>query len=109
MQSLKGPSHSAKERLNGRRICTVRQRQEAGQHSRGRRGARHEGLDQRRYFIGELGRRILVMELYNRNSFIRFHSWQSIFLGIAVIAINLVLGIIPGIGWTIRSLGFLVV
>jgi uncharacterized membrane protein len=49
------------------------------------------------------------MELYNRNSFIRFHSWQSIFLGIAVIAINLVLGIIPGIGWTIRSLGFLVV
>ena len=26
----------------------------------------------------------LVMEPYNRSSFIRFHSWQSIFLGVKI-------------------------
>ena len=54
----------------------------------------------------------LAMEPYNRSSFVRFHSWQSIFFGIAVIAVNLVLGIIPVIGWIIApilSLGFLIV
>jgi len=54
----------------------------------------------------------LIMEPYNRSSFVRFHSWQSIFLGIAVIAVNLVLGIIPVIGWIIApllSIGFLIV
>jgi uncharacterized membrane protein len=54
----------------------------------------------------------LAMEPYNRSSFVRFHSWQSIFFAIAVIAVNLILGIIPIIGWIIApilSLGFLIV
>ncbi len=41
----------------------------------------------------------LVVEPYNRNSFIRFHAWQSIFLFIACVAIDTVLGMIPIIGW----------
>jgi uncharacterized membrane protein len=54
----------------------------------------------------------LAMEPYNRSSFVRFHSWQSVFFGIAVIVVDLILGIIPIIGWIIApilSLGFLIV
>ena len=54
----------------------------------------------------------LVVEPYNRNSYIRFHAWQCIFLGITAIAIQIVLGIIPVIGWIIlpfASLGILIV
>ena len=54
----------------------------------------------------------LVMEPYNRNSFVRFHSWQSIFFGIAWIVIDIVLSIIPFIGWILLPLvmlGMLVV
>lgn len=43
----------------------------------------------------------LIVEPYNRNSYVRFHSWQSIFLGIAAFAINTILGFIPIIGWFI--------
>ena len=43
----------------------------------------------------------LVVEPYNKNSYVRFHSWQSIFLGIAVFAIDAVLSAIPVIGWII--------
>jgi uncharacterized membrane protein len=53
----------------------------------------------------------LAMEPYNRSSFVRFHSWQSIFLGVAAIALNLILGIIPIIGWLLMvpvGLGFLI-
>ena len=51
------------------------------------------------------------MEPYNRSSYARFHAWQSIFLGIAIIAIDTVLGLIPIVGWItapIISLDFLV-
>jgi uncharacterized membrane protein len=41
----------------------------------------------------------LVMEPYNRSSFVRFHSWQSIFLGITAAVVHTVLAIIPIIGW----------
>ena len=53
----------------------------------------------------------LAMEPYNRSSYVRFHAWQSIFLGIAIIAIDTVLGLIPIVGWItapIISLDFLV-
>jgi uncharacterized membrane protein len=53
----------------------------------------------------------LAMEPYNHSSFVRFHSWQSIFLGVAAIALNLILGIIPIIGWLLMvpvGLGFLI-
>ncbi len=53
----------------------------------------------------------LLVEPYNKNSFVRFHSWQCIFLGIAAVALHVVLGIIPVIGWIIlpfASLGILI-
>ncbi len=43
----------------------------------------------------------LVMEPYNRSKFIRFHSFQCIFLAVALFAIHLVLLFIPLIGWLI--------
>lgn len=54
----------------------------------------------------------LIVEPYNRNSFIRFHSWQSIFLGISAIVLDVILTMIPIVGWIIIpfvGLGFLVV
>lgn len=53
----------------------------------------------------------LILEPYNRNSYVRFHSWQSIFLGIAAFAVDTVLSFIPIIGWILLlpvMLGFLV-
>jgi uncharacterized membrane protein len=53
----------------------------------------------------------LAMEPYNRSSFVRFHSWQSIFFGFVVFAANIILGLIPILGWIILvplSLGFLI-
>jgi uncharacterized membrane protein len=53
----------------------------------------------------------LVVEPYNKNSYIRFHSWQSIFLGIAIFAIDIVLTVIPILGWILlpfAMLGFLI-
>ena len=43
----------------------------------------------------------LIIAPYNRNSYIRFHSWQCIFLAIAWIVIDvglIAVGRIPGIG-----------
>jgi uncharacterized membrane protein len=53
----------------------------------------------------------LAMEPYNRSSFVRFHAWQSIFLGIAAFAIHLILAVIPIIGWLLMvpvGLAFLI-
>jgi uncharacterized membrane protein len=46
----------------------------------------------------------LVAEPYNKNSYIKFHAWQSIFLGIAWFAISII-AIIPILGWLIFILG----
>jgi uncharacterized membrane protein len=46
----------------------------------------------------------LIAEPYNKNSYIKFHAWQSIFLGIAWFAIGII-GIIPILGWLIFALG----
>jgi uncharacterized membrane protein len=46
----------------------------------------------------------LILEPYNRNPFVRFHCWQSIFLNIAAIVIDValvVLGRFPFVGWTV--------
>lgn len=54
----------------------------------------------------------LIVEPYNKNSYVRFHSWQSIFLGIAAFAIDIVLSVIPFVGWIILPffmIGFLIV
>ncbi|WP_058186821.1 DUF4870 domain-containing protein [Terracidiphilus gabretensis] len=57
----------------------------------------------------------LVMEPYNRNRFIKFHSWQSILLTGAVIAWDIVYVILTivlrgtlGLGLLISLLGFVV-
>jgi len=53
----------------------------------------------------------LLVEPYSKNSYIRFHAWQSIFLGIAAFAIQVVLSVIPVIGWILIPfvlIGFLV-
>jgi uncharacterized membrane protein len=49
----------------------------------------------------------LVMEPYNRNSYIKFHAWQSIFLGIAAFVIGFI-NIIPILGQIIFLLGMIV-
>ena len=44
----------------------------------------------------------LVMEPYNKNRFVRFHAFQSIFFGVAWIALWIalsVIGMIPVLGW----------
>jgi uncharacterized membrane protein len=46
----------------------------------------------------------LVMEPYNRNPFIRFHSFQCIAFSVVAFAIHLVLMFIPIIGWAISLL-----
>lgn len=46
----------------------------------------------------------LVLEPYNRNKFIRFHSFQCLFLSGALIVIHIVLGFIPIIGWIVSLL-----
>jgi uncharacterized membrane protein len=43
----------------------------------------------------------LLVEPYNRNKFIRFHSFQSIFTGIFSIVVHTVLWAVPVIGWMI--------
>jgi uncharacterized membrane protein len=53
----------------------------------------------------------LAMEPYNRSSFVRFHSWQSIFLGITAFVVHLILAVIPIIGWLLMvpvGLAFLI-
>ena len=45
----------------------------------------------------------LVLEPYNRNRTIRFHAFQSIFAGVAVIVVWIAIGIfgaLPFVGWT---------
>ncbi|MGA2168889.1 MAG: hypothetical protein ABSG62_11805 [Terracidiphilus sp.] len=49
----------------------------------------------------------LIVEPYNKSSYIRFHSWQSIFLGIAAFAISFI-NIIPILGQIIFLIGMLV-
>ncbi len=41
----------------------------------------------------------LVLEPYNKNKFIRFHSFQCLFLSGALIVIHIILGFIPILGW----------
>lgn len=49
----------------------------------------------------------LLVEPYNRSSFVRFHAWQSIFLGIAAFAIGII-NIIPILGQIIFLIGMLI-
>ncbi|HWR16278.1 MAG TPA: DUF4870 domain-containing protein [Terriglobales bacterium] len=45
----------------------------------------------------------LVTTPYNRNKFVRFHSFQCLFFAVAWIVINIVLMMIPVIGWMVMQ------
>jgi uncharacterized membrane protein len=50
----------------------------------------------------------LIIEPFNRNPVVRFHSWQSIFLGIGWVVVDIaliILGRIPVLGWSTLFLG----
>lgn len=49
----------------------------------------------------------LVMEPYNKNKTVRFHSFQSIFLSLGLFVTHIVLGLIPILGWIASLLIFL--
>jgi len=53
----------------------------------------------------------LVLEPYNRDKFVRFHAFQSLFFGIAVFALaivlsilSMILAVIPIVGWILGLL-----
>lgn len=46
----------------------------------------------------------LVMEPYNRNRFVRFHSFQCLFTAVALIVIHIVLNMVPLLGWAVSML-----
>ena len=43
----------------------------------------------------------LVLEPYNKNRFVRFHSIQAIALAVVSTGISIVLGMIPILGWIV--------
>ena len=43
----------------------------------------------------------LVLEPYNKNRFVRFHSIQAIALAVVSMGISFVLGMIPILGWIV--------
>ena len=51
----------------------------------------------------------LLVEPYSRDKFVRFHSLQALFLGLASIAGHIVLSLIPILGWTLMPLWSLLV
>ncbi len=43
----------------------------------------------------------LVIEPFNKNRFVRFHSFQALAFGVVSIVVSIVLGFIPILGWVI--------
>ena len=43
----------------------------------------------------------LILEPYNKDRYIRFHSFQSLALAVSWIGVSIVLGMIPILGWII--------
>jgi uncharacterized membrane protein len=43
----------------------------------------------------------LVLEPYNKDRFIRFHSFQSLAFGVAALVVQIALGMIPLLGWIV--------
>ena len=46
----------------------------------------------------------LILEPYNKDPFIRFHSFQAIAFGLVAFVVSVVLGMIPFLGWVIGAL-----
>jgi uncharacterized membrane protein len=45
----------------------------------------------------------LVVEPYNKDRFVRFHAFQSLAYAVCWVAIMIVLGIIPFVGWILMA------
>lgn len=54
-----------------------------------------------------IGLIFLLIEPYNKNKFIRFHAFQSIFMAVAWFVCWIVLMVIPVIGWILIPIVFL--
>jgi len=54
-----------------------------------------------------IGLIFLLIEPYNKNKFIRFHAFQSLFMAVAWFACWIILMVIPVIGWILIPLVFL--
>ena len=50
-----------------------------------------------------------LLEPYNKDKFVRFHSFQALFLGLASIAGNIVLTVFPVLGWALVPLWSLLI
>ena len=50
-----------------------------------------------------------LIEPFNKNKFVRFHSFQALFLGLASIAGNVVLTVFPVLGWALVPLWSLLI
>jgi uncharacterized membrane protein len=46
----------------------------------------------------------LVVAPYNRDSFVRFHSWQSLILGVGSLVVHIVILFIPFLRWILNPL-----
>ena len=57
--------------------------------------------------FGLLALIFLLIEPYNKNKFIRFHAFQSIFMAVAWFACWIILMVIPIIGWILIPIVFL--
>ena len=51
----------------------------------------------------------LLLEPYNKDKYVRFHSFQALFLGLASIAGHIVLSLIPILGWALMPLWSLLI
>lgn len=51
----------------------------------------------------------LLLEPYNRDKFVRFHAFQALFLGLASVAGQVVLSVIPVLGWLLLPVWSLLV
>jgi uncharacterized membrane protein len=56
------------------------------------------------YLLGFItGIIFLVLSPYNRDRTVRFHAFQSIFISVALFVIDIILGILSGILWTVHA------
>ena len=51
----------------------------------------------------------LLLDPYNKDKFVRFHSFQALFLGLASIAGHIVLTLLPVLGWALMPLWSLLI
>jgi uncharacterized membrane protein len=51
----------------------------------------------------------LLLDPFNKDKFVRFHSFQALFLGLTSIAGHIVLAVVPFLGWVLMPLWSLLI